>query len=93
VAEIPHPLGRQTEQASHSHELRHRLSLQLAQLGELAGVDELAQARVDPGADAGKFGRPSRADERRHVRRRRADELGGAAIGAHGVEARARKVE
>ena len=93
VSQLPHPLGREPEQAAHADELGHRLGLELAQLGQLAGLDELAQASLDPRPDPGELARAARADERGHVRRRRADQLGSAAICTHRVEAGAVQVQ
>jgi hypothetical protein len=42
VAQLAHPLRRQAEQPRDADELREGLRLQLAQLRELPGLDELA---------------------------------------------------
>ena len=70
-----------------------RLRLELAQLGELARLDELLQARLDPGPDPGSSrARPARTSVG-DVAGCRADQLGRAPVGAHGVVARPGEVE
>ena len=49
MPELAHPLRREPEQRADADELRERLRFQLAQLRELAGLDELPQPRLDPG--------------------------------------------
>ena len=93
MPERAHPLGREPEQRSDADELRERLLLQLAQLRELAGLDELPQACFDPGADPGELADAARAHERVHVGGSRPDQLGRAAVRAHRVVARPVQVE
>jgi hypothetical protein len=93
VAELPYPLRREPEQARHADELRQRLRLELVELRDPARLDELPQARLDPGADPRQLaGAPCR-HERGHVGGRGADQLGGATVRAHGVVARSVQVE
>ena len=81
------------EQARHPDELRQRLRLELLQLRQLAGLHQLAQPLLDPGPDPGELAHATRADELRDVRRRRADQLGGAPVRADGVVPRLVQVE
>ena len=85
--------GGDPEQGRDADQLRQRLGFELPQLGKLARLDELLQSGLDSGADAGELAGAPGADERRDVRRRRADQLGRAAVGAHGVVARPGEVE
>jgi hypothetical protein len=93
MAERAHSLGRDAEQRRDADKLRQRLCLQLVELGEPAGRDELAQTRLDSGPDPGQLLSPSLAHEGCHVGRRRADQIGRAAVRAHRVVARAVQVE
>ena len=79
--------------ARDADELGQRLRLELVQLGDAAGLDELPQPRLDARPDAGQLPRPSLPDECGHVGRRRADQVGRAAVRAHGVVAGAVQVE
>ena len=74
-------------------ELRQRLRLQLVELGDPAGLDELSEAPLDARADSGQLARPPCAHERRHVRGRRADQLRRTPVCAHGVRAGAVQLE
>ena len=67
--------------------------LQLLELGDPAGLDELAQPLLDARADASQLAYASLADELFHRRRRRADEVGRAAVGADAPVGRAGQVE
>ena len=87
VPELAHPLRRDAEQRGDADELRERLRLQLVQLCDAPGLDQLAQPRLDPGADAGQLARTPGSHERGHVGGRRADQVGRATVGAHGVVA------
>ena len=79
--------------ARDADELRQRLRLELVQLGDLAGLDELAQPRLDPGPDPGQLAHAALADELGDVGRRRADQLRRPPVGAHGVVAGPVQVE
>ena len=93
VAELPHSIRREPEQPRDADELRQGLVLQLAQLCEVARLDELLQPAFDPRPDAGELARPSRPHERLDVGGSRSDQLGGATIRAHGVGAGPVQVE
>ena len=85
--------GEIPSRARDADELRQRLGLELPQLGQLARLDELLQPRLDPRADPGELADTPGADELRDVGRRRADQLGRPAVGAHGVVTRPGEVE
>ena len=93
MAELAHPLRRDAEQRRDADELGQRLRLELVQLGDAAGLDELPQPRLDARPDSGQLPRPSLPDECGHVGRRRADQIGRAAVCTHGVVAGAVQVE
>ena len=93
MPELAHPLRRDAEQRSHADELRQRLRLELVQLGDAAGLDELAEPGLDAGADTGQLPHTSLPHERGHIGGRRADQVGRSAVRAHGVVAGAVEVE
>ena len=82
AAERHEPLRAEPEIAAERHELGLDLALQLLELGDPARLDQLAQAALDTRPDAAQLARPSGAHELCHGRRRRADQVGGPAIGA-----------
>ena len=92
-AELAHSLRREPEQPADRDELGHHLRLELAQLRQLAGLDELAQACLDSRPDSSELAYPSRTHDRRDVGRRRPDQLGRPPVGAGRVEARAVELE
>src|SRR5207248_440968 len=51
AADLDHPLRRQAHEAPKADELRLDVALELAQLRDLARLDELPQSRLDAGAD------------------------------------------
>ena len=73
------------EVAAEADEVGGELALELGELGDLAGVDELAQARLDAGADAAQVAHAPGLDELGHRGRHVANRLGGAPVGAGGV--------
>src|SRR6202040_736864 len=81
------------EEAAETDELRLHSTLKLVELGDAPGVDELAQARCDPGADPPQLLYAVFGDELRDRRLRLADGLGRSSICARGVETRAGEVE
>ena len=93
MPELAHSLGREPEQARYADQLRERLGFELPQLGELARLEELLQPGLDPGADAGQLADTTGTNKLGDVDGRRSDQLGGPAIGAHGVVARPGEVE
>ena len=61
MPQLAHALRGEPEQPADADELREHLVFQLAQLGQVAGLDELTQAGLDPGADSGELAtRPAR---------------------------------
>lgn len=93
LPELPHPLRREAEQTADADELRQRLCLELAQLRELTGLDQLAKTRLDPRPDPGQLPHSPTAHELRHVDGRRPDQIGRPPVGADGVVARSHQVE
>ena len=67
--------------------------LELAQLGDVPGVDELAQPRLDAGTDAAQVAHAAGAHELLDRCRRRPDQLGGAAVRAGAVVTGAGELE
>ena len=96
-AERPRDLDRalraQPEVAAEADEVGRELALELRQLGDLAGLDELAQPRLDPRADPAQLAHPPGPHELGDGDRRGADRLGGAAVGAGRVGVRVGEVE
>jgi hypothetical protein len=91
--DLDHALRPHAEQPAEADELRQRLVLELLQLGELARLDELDEPALDALADAAQVADASRAHEVGHRRGSCAHQLGGAAVGAHGVVLRTGQVE
>ena len=93
VPELAHPLRRDAEQRRDADELRQRLRLQLVQLGDPAGLDELAQPRLDSRPDPGQLAHATLAHQRSDVCGCRADHVRRPTVRAHGVVAGAVQVE
>ena len=93
AGDLEHPLRPEPDQAAEADQLRPQLALELVELGDPAGLDELLEPRRDPGPDAAQLADAAGADELVDRHGRLADRLRGAAVGAGGVEARAREVE
>src|SRR5262249_36193776 len=74
-------------------QLRAQLALELVELRDPAGLDELLESRRDPGSDPAKLTDAPGADELVDGDRRLAHGLGRAAVGPRGVRARAGEVE
>ena len=91
--EVDHPLRPEADEAAEPDQLRLHLVLQLVDLGQPAGLDELLQARLDRGADAAQLAHPAQPHELRDGRRGRAHELGRAPVGTHAVAVRTREIE
>src|SRR5205823_14364238 len=81
------------EQPAERGELQRDVLLELAQLGDLAGLDELAEPRLDPGPDPAQLADASGAHELGDRSRCRPDEVGRLAVRALAVVARARQLE
>jgi hypothetical protein len=69
------------------------LALELRELGDVAGLDELAQPPLDARSDPAQLAHAPRADEPLDGDRRAADRLGGPAVGARRVGVRVAELE
>ena len=85
--------GRQPEEAAQADEPGHEVALELAQLGDLPGLHQLAQPRLDPRADAPQPAHAAGPHELLDRHRRRADRLGRPAVGARLVRVRLGELE
>ena len=81
------------DQPAECGELGGDRPFELSQLRELARLDELAQAALDAGTDAAQLADAAGAHELRNRRRQRADQLGGASVGARRVGIRLGQLE
>ena len=81
------------EIAAEADQIGRELALELRQLGDLARLDQLAQPRLDPGADATQVAHTPALHELGHRRRRAADRLGGPAVGTRRVRASLAELE
>ena len=86
-------LALEAEVAPEADEVGRELALELGELGDLAGLDELAQPRLDPLADPAQLADPVSAHELGDRERGAADRLGGAAVGADRVRVRLDELE
>ena len=93
LPDLDHSLRPDAEEAAEPDELRLHLTFELVELGDAAGLDELAQARRDPGADPPQLLYAPSGNELGDRRLRLADRLGRSSISARRVEAGAGKVE
>ena len=93
VAISTYSLRAEPDEAAEADELRLHLALELVELGDRPGLDELAEASGDPWPDPAELLHAAGADELVDRRLRLADRLGCPAVGARGVGAGARKVE
>ena len=93
AGDVDRPPGAEPEIAPEPHQARGEVALQLGELGDLPGLDQLAQPRLDPGPDPPQLTHPAGADELRERDRRVADRLGGAAVGARRVGVRIGELE
>ena len=87
-------LAPEAEIATEADEAGRELALELGQLGDVAGLDELAQPRLDPAADPAQLAHPAAAHELGdRDAGARADRLGRAAVGAGRVRVRVGELE
>ena len=77
------PLRGEAEHAPESDESRIELRLEIAELRDLAGLDQLAQLRLDSRANAAHVPHTTRADKLCDRRWRGANELCGPQVRAH----------
>ena len=87
------PFRGEAEQPAEADELGLELRLELAEFGDLSCLDELAQLRLDPRADAPQLANAALPHELRDRRRGGPDQLGGAHVRAHGERARLGELE
>ncbi len=85
--------GPEAHEPAERDELRLDFALELFELGDAAGLDELDEPALDPRADPAQVPDAPRSDELGDRRPRLADQLGGAPVGADGVVAGARQLE
>ena len=85
AGDVDDALGTQPEVAAQTDEVRHEVALELGELRDLSGGDELAQAGLDPGTDASKLATPTRGDELGDRHRAVANGLGRPPVGADRV--------
>ena len=83
--DLEHPLDRDAEEAAEPRQLGRDVALELLQLRDLAGLDELSKPPLDPGPDAAQLPHPALLDELRDRSRGRADQVGGAPVRPRGV--------
>ena len=93
AADLHHSFRSDPEEAPEPDELRLHLAFELFELRDVSGLDKLAKARGDAGADAAQLLNPSRGDELGDRRLRLADCLRGSPIRSRRVVAGARQVE
>jgi hypothetical protein len=79
--------------AAQPHDPRGELALELGELGDLAGLDELAQLGLDAPADPAQAPDAPRAHELGDADRGGADRLGRAPVRARGVGVRVGQLE
>jgi hypothetical protein len=87
------PSSRPTATSSGSPQLGQPLPLQLLELLDRPGLDQLLEAPLDARADAAQLPHAAGADELGDRRRGRADEVSGAPVGPRAVETGARELE
>ena len=93
ASDLEHALDRDAEEAPEPGELRRDLALELLQLGDLAGLDQLDQPPLDPRPDPAQLAGAALAHELGDRRRGRPDQVGRAAVRPRCVRACARQLE
>ena len=88
AGELDTALGAEPEIAAETDEIGSELALELLELGDLARLDELAQPRLDPGADSAQPPHVAPAHELGDGQRRLPDRLGRAPVRAGRVRVR-----
>ena len=81
------------EVPTEADEIGRQLALELGELGDLAGLDQLAEPRRDSVADSAQLADPLGPHEVRDRDRRIADRLGGTPVGADRVRVRLDELE
>src|SRR5439155_14690957 len=87
AADLDHPLRADAEKPGETDELGLHLALQVVELGDAAGLDELTQATGNAWADPAQFLDATRCHELGDRRPRLANRLRGPPIGAQRVVA------
>ena len=93
LRDVHRALGAQPEQPPDADEIGGDSLLELLQLVQVAGLDELAEAGLDGGADAANLPDPAGPDELRDRHRGVAQDVRGTSVGAHAVGVGVRKLE
>ena len=93
ASDLEHPLDRDAEEPSEPGQLRRDLALELLQLGDLTGLDQVEQPPLDPGPDPAQLAGAALPYELGDRRRGRADQVGRAAVGPRRVRLGARQLE
>ena len=92
-ADLEHALRAEPDQPAEADQLRPQLALQLVELRDPAGLDELLEPRRDARPDPAQLAHAAGADEVVDGHGRRPHRLGRPAVGPRGVEPGAREVE
>ena len=93
ASDLEHALDRDAEEAPEPGQLRRDLALELLQLGDLAGLDQLDQPPLDPRPDPAQLAGAALAHELGDRRLGRPDQVGRAAVRPRCVRARACQLE
>ena len=93
AGDLERALGAEPEVEAEPDQVGPQLTLELGQLGDLAGLDQLAQAPLDARPDPPQPAHLAGADEAGHRELRRAHGLRGPPVGARGVGIRVRELE
>ena len=91
--ERDHALRSEADEPAERNELRLDLALELLELGDATGLDELDEPALDPRADPPQVPGSPGSHELGDGRPRLADQLGGPPVGAHGVVPGACQIE
>jgi hypothetical protein len=92
-SQLDRALGAEPEVAAQADELRRHLPFELLQLGDLAGLHELAQPRLDAPADSSQLAHPPGPQQLLDRDPGRADRLGGTPVRARRVGIRLDELE
>ena len=93
AADLEHPPDGDAEEAPEPGELRRDLALELLQLRDLAGFDQLSEPALDSRPDPTQLAHSALPDEVGDRRRRGADQVGCPPVGPRGVGPGARQLQ